>query len=75
MLQPGEACTNMGETVLDVLLEKHPEDCSPSVINTENYSGRPTESPPSDLAEDTVMEVVRRISGGYGPGVIYPVSL
>ena len=64
MLHPGEACINMGETVLDVRLEKHPEDCSLSVINPENYSGRPTEFSPSDLAEDTVMEVVRRLSGG-----------
>ena len=36
-MQPSDACTKTGKTVLDVILGKHPKDRAPSEISIDAY--------------------------------------
>ena len=75
LIYPRYACTKTGEPVLDVLRAKHPEACAPSASSINAYPSRPPDLAHVNLSEETVIEILRRLSGEPGPGVTNLVSL
>ena len=75
VLQPGDRCTKTGDRVMEVLHTKHPEARTPTAASLDSYPGRPPELTPMDNTEDTVTEVVGRLSGRARLGGTDYVSL
>ena len=75
IMHPGDACSNTGKPVLDVIVSKQPEAHAPSSTSLDAYPGRPPELVPVNFLDGTVIEVVQCLSGGAGPGGTYSIIL
>ena len=75
VLQPGERCTKTGDQVMEVLRAKNPEAQALTVASLDPYLYQRPELVPVDITDDTVTEVVGRLSGRAGSGGTYLVSL
>ena len=71
----GETVLKTGDTVVEVLQSKHPNEWDPLFVILEYYIGPPLDMVHMDLMVDTVMDVSRRISEGVGTERIDPVRL
>ena len=71
MMQLEGHCTKTGDRMMEVLRTKNMDTSPPSAASLDTYTGRPLELVPVDRTEDTVTEIVGRLSGGASLGRTY----
>ena len=68
VLNPKELCTKTGESMMEVLRTKHLDAQPLTATSLNTYPDHPPEIVPVDINNNTVMEVVRQLSGVSEPG-------
>ena len=72
---PEDNCMKTGERVMEVLRTKHPNARPPLAACLDAYPRNPPEMVPVDIADNVVLAVAGRLTGGAGPGGTDSVSL